>query len=690
MTNFSRLYKDTILANLPAGITASNGFFIINGRKFPSFKKANWRQQYVAKFGAVADPSQPSGPQRIILVTDFAGDCDDTPAVLIACDAHARGDANLLGIVVSSSIATSAPGVYGQLAAYNMTYIPIYAYQGSIGTYNNRISAPLRNLFGIPSQTRTAYQDDVVGLRTMLAAAPDASVKMIDVGAPVSTSRLLDSPADAISPMTGRELIAAKVIGLWMMAGEFTSTRNEYNADRHPASTKNVYETWPTPIYAHGAEVGANVFTAPMLNADPVIDPVKVAFDEFLAATPGGLTSYLGRMGRHSWDPCCVDHAIYGDRGIYNLAGANGTITVDNLGVTTWSATPAGNRSYVGKATTNANVAAAVQARIDNTIVMENNDAVAPAQVTTVTVSGVGTSRLVSWVRPASGGSPITQYVVRMDGQVIATVPGNQFSYTQADLSEGTKSVTVQAVNKRGAGPQSNPVEFTVTAPVEGPTPTNVAFALQEGTGTTVQSNDLRSATVGGGTWNNTPRRLTFTGAMNNRIELQIPSTEESDFYMMGVICRMSSTSGLRQLVSRTGATTDDRYFQYRINAGIIELISFSASPNTEATILTSAAGIALTNEWAMYTALFNRGATNTQAIARKNGSQIISGTVPNQKIPTFAAPLHFGTRFGGGDAFAGDIAAASILYTGARNAGIEAFEAELRAIATAKGITIP
>lgn len=298
--------------------------------------------------------------QRVILVTDYAGDCDDAPAVLLACDAHERGDINLLGVVASSTVATSAPGVYGQLAAYNMTSIPVYAYQGAVGTYNDRYSIQVRDEFGVSGQTRTAYQDDVTGLRTLLAAAPNGSVKLIDIGAPVSTARLLASPADAISPLTGSELIAAKVVGLWAMAGNFPTGVSEYNMNRDVASSQAVYSNWPTPIYAHGGEVGATIFTGPAPGTVYGDDPVKTAFDAFANVYGGTLQS--GR--RQSWDPATVHHAIYGNQALYSLSAA-GTIAIDGTGVSTWTA-GGGNRQYVIKVASDAAIAASMQALIDD------------------------------------------------------------------------------------------------------------------------------------------------------------------------------------------------------------------------------------------------------------------------------------------------------------------------------------
>lgn len=627
--------------------------------------------------------------QRVILVSDYAGDCDDAPAVLMACDAHARGDISLLGIVASSTVATSAPGIYGQLAAYNMTSIPVYAYQGTIGTYNNRISAPVRDRFGVAGQTRAAFPDDVTGLRTMLAAAPDASVKIIDVGAPISTSRLLDSPADAISPLTGRELVAAKVVGLWMMAGEFTSTRVEYNADRDVASTQNVYQTWPTPIYAHGAEVGGTVLTAPMADANPLIDPVKVAFDAFDAASPSSLQVYLGRRARWSWDPICVHHAIYGNQNLYNLAGANGTISVSSTGVTSWSAIPAGNKSYVGKAASDAAIAAAIQSIIDNTTVMQNLDANVPGQVAQPAVNGTTSTRVISWPAPANGGSPILSYTVRLNGDIAGTVPGNVLSLSIESIPEGTHQVTVSATNQRGEGQQSPVREFTV-APAGTVTPTNVAWPLQEGSGVAISRTGTQADIVGP-VWEATPTRITFNGTSHYAFSPPPALADRGTDYVLSALVRLTNVTGTRCILSRNGnvsATT--RVFQFRSNGGALEFVS---STDAGASVVVSApAGTVPINTWVLVSAYV----TLTGVELRVNGVVVATGAFP----PENRAPAIDNIRYEWGcrvnssngsrtDFMAGSMAAVAIVNSATAQT-LPAVEAELRDIATAKGITLP
>ena len=532
--------------------------------------------------------------QRVVVLTDYAGDCDDAAALAVACKAHADGDINILGFVSTSSVATSAAGVYGQLLAYGQEAIPVYAYQGAIGTYNNRISAPVRDAHGVPGQTRTAFPDDVIGLRTMLAAAPDASVKMIDVGAPVSTSRLLDSPADAISPLTGRELVAAKVAGLWMMAGEFTSTRVEYNADRDVASTQNVYQTWPTPIYAHGAEVGGTILTAPGLGTASGVDPVKTAFDAFDVASPSSMRVYLGRRARQSWDPACVHHAIYGNQSFYNYAGANGTITVSGAGVTTWSATPSGNRFQVGKAASDADIAAAIQAIIDSYAI------VVPAQTQIMT------------------------------------------------------------------------------------------FALNEGAGTDVTSDQGDVGSAVNATWSTAPTRLSFNGT-SSRLSLGRPSSANdlSDF-IVAAVARFNSVTGTPVLIGRNGTDEVGKQFFFRVNNGLLQYIPFTLKT---ATIIDG--GSVAANEWGLFLAYCRREAVTI----RKNGvttAADVAHPAINSNPEVQAAPYIMGARYslsGGNyiyrDFLNGAIAAAEIAH-GVTAADIPAVEQRLRNIATSKGITLP
>lgn len=539
----------------------------------------------------------PVTAQRVIILTDYAGDCDDAMALGVACAAHKRGDVEILGIVATSSIQTSAPGVFGQLRAYGMESIPVYAYQGSLGTYNNNISAPVRDAFGVPGQTRAAFEDDVTGMRRMLASAPDASVKVIDIGAPVSSARLLDSPADAISPLTGMELVAAKTTGLWLMSGRFHDSTTEYNATRHIPSTQRVYHDWPTPIYAHGWEVGYNVFTGPPADASPAVDPIKVAFNATISA------GYLNGQGkRESWDPIAVHHAIYGNGDLYNFVGANGSITVDANGRTIWAASPAGNRFRMGKAGTPAAIASAIEARV-------------------------------------------------LEGDLTADPP---------------------PIEEPPPDPDPDVVEW--------------AFDLTEGVGAEVASGDGKIGTIYDATWAGDPTRLVFSGSPQ-RVTIPTPPDHATD-YILGIVVKLAGVVGDQQFMTMNLATGNQRKFQFRASASALSFVSLTSSGG--ATVLDAPAQV-VAGEWAMFTA----HVTSTTVMLRKNGVTVRTGTMPaeNRSSAMATVPIHVGARFNPSsqyvDPLRGDVAAFSIRFAASVD-DVTAAEAELRAIATAKGITLP
>jgi inosine-uridine nucleoside N-ribohydrolase len=93
--------------------------------------------------------------------------------------------------------------------------------------------------------------------RKILAEQPDNSVIIPTVGFSTNLARLLDTPADEYSPLTGKELVAKKVKLLVAMAGHAASPEyREYNVIYDIPAAKKVLEEWPTPVVISPFEVG--------------------------------------------------------------------------------------------------------------------------------------------------------------------------------------------------------------------------------------------------------------------------------------------------------------------------------------------------------------------------------------------------------------------------------------------------
>jgi inosine-uridine nucleoside N-ribohydrolase len=103
-------------------------------------------------------------------------------------------------------------------------------------------------------------------LRKTLAAQPDGSVVVIQVGYSTNLARLLESGADRASPLSGRDLILKKVRLLSVMAGNFGDATmsgkvvpkgsQEFNLLSDVPSAQKLFSGWPTPIVASGFEIG--------------------------------------------------------------------------------------------------------------------------------------------------------------------------------------------------------------------------------------------------------------------------------------------------------------------------------------------------------------------------------------------------------------------------------------------------
>lgn len=297
-----------------------------------------------------------AGAVNVILDSDIAGDCDDVGDHALLWALAKTGEVNVLALITSSVNEYSAPTVRAIANYYGHPNIPIGAYQGNTpnnySAANSAYTQEVAALFDpVPNDTRANYPDAVTVYRQALAGAPNGSVYIVAGGYFEPLLGLLQSPADAISPLTGLQLVTQKVAALVPAAGYFPDSGTDptanfvYDAD----GASYVFANWPAPIISVGNEVGGDVITGPAANASESTNPIKLAYD---------LVCGEGQWcpdAVPAWTQVAILYVARGGIGTnFTIGGANGhTVVWSNSQATPgrniWTQTPNTQDSYIEK-----------------------------------------------------------------------------------------------------------------------------------------------------------------------------------------------------------------------------------------------------------------------------------------------------------------------------------------------------
>jgi hypothetical protein len=149
-------------------------------------------------------------PVRVIFDTDVGGDIDDAGALAMLHALADRGEIELLAMGIVNGHEAAVPYVDAVNTWYGRSDIPIGTIKRGAPFERDFYMAPI--VAAYPHDLTRAAAPDVVSLyRKVLAAQPDGSVTFVVVGPSTNLSRLLDSEPDAISPLSGVELVHRKV-----------------------------------------------------------------------------------------------------------------------------------------------------------------------------------------------------------------------------------------------------------------------------------------------------------------------------------------------------------------------------------------------------------------------------------------------------------------------------------------------
>ncbi|WAC21821.1 nucleoside hydrolase [Luteolibacter sp. SL250] len=286
----------------------------------------------------------------VIFDTDMGPDYDDVGALAVLNRLADLGEAEILAAGASNHL----PNAVRLIGLINRSYkregIPIGALKGKgpgIDTWHKgeKWTEVLPQRYPIDLPLSAEAPDAVAIYRKALAAAEDGSVVMVSVGFFPNLRNLLRSPADAASPLDGKELVRKKVKRLVSMAGKFPSGK-ETNIIVDPESAREVFEDWPVEILIAGYEVGRHVRTGDRMirmeiKGNPVVDAYAMSIPQDKEEM--GKTSRYEVGGRASYDQTAVLAAVRpGDR---YFSTERGNLKVDPDGTNHWEVSAEGRHT---------------------------------------------------------------------------------------------------------------------------------------------------------------------------------------------------------------------------------------------------------------------------------------------------------------------------------------------------------
>lgn len=267
----------------------------------------------------------------IIYDTDMDTDCDDTGALVMLLNAAKQGKIELLGIVTDAPVPEAAPcceafcQYYGLDVPIGAVYTRDYAQDPRFADYRKhrpwlKDTQYYNRLFAAQLGKQDAHYPNAARVyREVLSQAEDHSVTIACVGFMTAFAELLQTQGDDLSPLSGIELVAQKVIRVVSMGDMPTEgdrcTSFNYHMDM--GGTAIAFEKCPVPV--HVSAVGTHVITgAHLTDTLPQEHPLRLAYESY-----NGL-----RTGRSSWDLVAVLQAMQPDNPWQKLEHA-GTVHAD-------------------------------------------------------------------------------------------------------------------------------------------------------------------------------------------------------------------------------------------------------------------------------------------------------------------------------------------------------------------------
>ena len=286
-------------------------------------------------------------PIRLIVETDMGNDIDDALAFDLIYKAMDDGRVDLLAIGNHKLSPTATDYIDYLNTWYGYPDIPLAQSPTPVlndhaPDYTAAVCAMTRE-DGSPAFARSKNPKQIEApitlYRRTLAAQPDRSVTVLSLGIATELAKLLDSPADDISPLTGRELVARKVKTLSIMAGSYgEKQRAEFNVVNDIPAMRKLFAERDTPIVQNPFELGKQVmYPGAAIENDfgwAKLHPVVEGYKNY----------HKMPYDRASWDLLSVEYLLHPE---YFTASEPGTVAVDDKGFTNFTPGPDGRHRWL-------------------------------------------------------------------------------------------------------------------------------------------------------------------------------------------------------------------------------------------------------------------------------------------------------------------------------------------------------
>ena len=296
-------------------------------------------------------PISAAEPVRLIFDTDIGNDVDDVLALGMIHSLQARRACRLLGVTITKDSDLAGPFVDAINTFYLRGDTPIGVVRPGKtpepGKFLPMAAEKTNGEFRYPHNLLSSKDatEAVALLRKLLAAEPDGTVSIAQVGFSTNLARLLDSKSDDVSPLAGRDLIEKKVKVLSIMAGAFQTINGnphycEYNVVQDIANCKKLADEWPTPVVWSGFEIGiALPYPAESIVNDYGYVPDHPLAESYRRYSPPP-------HNRPTWDLTSVLYAVFPDRGYFDLSPP-GRVIVEADGFTKFEPVTEGRHRYL-------------------------------------------------------------------------------------------------------------------------------------------------------------------------------------------------------------------------------------------------------------------------------------------------------------------------------------------------------